>query len=337
MIPLKFKNNNFDNSDSNVFSFISNDKNKIFDISAKEAKQFSTSLDTKNWQEVAFEMYYESNRWLYEIITNANRSDFLFLLDIKKDDLALDVGSGWGQITIPLSKFCNVVSLEKNLEKIEIIKKIAEQENCNNIQYVAANFSDDLFEPNQFDLIILNGVFEWLGEFSTGENPLEIQKNALNKIFELLKPGGTLYIGIENKFGLKYLLGEVDDHTGLEDFVYLDHDLQSSIYKEIKQKKLRVFTHSKTDYQTMLEDTGFNSVKFFGDLPDYKQINTLIDLSSDYPTSFHKRNFEFIPEFNGFNGGLSKYNEKIRYIYNTLSSNELKNLYPSFSIIARKN
>ncbi|KAF6245751.1 class I SAM-dependent methyltransferase [Nitrosopumilus sp. b2] len=337
MTNLKFKNNNFNVIDSDIFSFVSNNKNKIFDITNEDAKKFSNELNHKNWQEVAFDMYYDTNQWLYEIITDSNRSDFLFLLDIKKDDLVLDVGAGWGQISVPLSAYCNVVALEKYLEKIEIIKKIAKQEKCTNIQYVAANFSDDVFEPNQFDLIILNGVFEWISEFSIGENPLEIQRRTLDKIFELLKPRGTLYIGIENRFGLKYILGEADDHTGLEDFVYLDHNTQSLLYKIIKQKDLRVFTHSKKNYQTMLEDAGFHSIRFFGDLPDYKRIKTMIDLSNDYPTSFHKTNLEFIPEFNGYGGHFSILNEKIRHIYTALSSNEIKNLYPSYSIIARKN
>ena len=122
---LKFKNNTFNVFDSDIFSFVIDNTNKIFDISIEDAKRFSSELDHKNWQEVAFDMYYDTNRWLYEIITDSNRSDFLFLLDIKKNDLVLDVGAGWGQVSIPLSKYCSVVALEKNLEKIEIIKKIA--------------------------------------------------------------------------------------------------------------------------------------------------------------------------------------------------------------------
>lgn len=336
MTLLHFQNNSYDVIESDIFSFVTKHKNKLFDITIEDAIKFHDDLNQKNWQEVAFDMYYNTNRWLYEIITDSNRSDFLFLLDIKKDDLCLDVGAGWGQVSIPLSKYCNVVALEKNLEKIKIIKKIAEQENCKNIKYVVANFSDDIFESDQFDLIILNGVFEWIGEFSIGENPLQIQKNSLEKIFKLLKPGGKLYIGIENKFGLKYLLGESDDHTGLKDVVYLENNLQSSIHKIVNQKDLRVFTHSKKDYKTMLENTGFKSITFFGDLPDYKKIKTMIDLSSEDPTLFNKNNLEFIPEFDGYNGTFSDFNEKLRQIYNIISSNELKNLYPSYSIIAKK-
>ncbi len=333
---LKFQNNPLNIFDSDVFSFVTQSDNKIFDISLEDAKKFSNNLNQKNWQEVAFDMYYEKNRWLYEIIIDSTRSDFLFLMDIVKDDLALDIGAGWGQISIPLSKYCNVVALEKNLEKIEIIKKIAKQENCDNLLYVAANISDEIFESNQFNIIILNGVFEWISEFSSGENPLQLQKNLLKKLFRLLKPNGILYIGIENRFGLKYLLGESDDHTGLDDFVYLEHDLQSSIYKTTKQKDLRVFTYSKKDYSLMLESAGFNSVSFFGDLPDYKRIKTMIELSTTNPTSFHKKNLEFIPEFDGYNGNSSKVNEKLRHLYPIFSSDELRNLYPSYSIIARK-
>ena len=51
---------------------------------------------------------------------------------------------------------------------------------------------------------------------------ISFQQNVIRNAYNLLKPGGVLYIGIENKYGLKYLLGEKDDHSGLENFVYLN-------------------------------------------------------------------------------------------------------------------
>ena len=334
---LRFLNNiNINQIDDITYSFLNDNNIKLFDITNEDFLKFKEKLKTQNWMEIAFDMYYETYPWLYKIITDSNRSDFLHLLNIKKDDLALDLGAGWGQISIPLSRICDVVSLEGNLEKIELMKEIAQQENRNNIQYVAADISDDIFENKQFDVVILNGVLEWVGVFSKGMSPIEIQQNVIQTAYNLLKPGGILYIGIENKYGLKYLLGEKDDHTGLENFVYLNNNSIESFYKTLIGKPLRSFTHSKKTYEKMLKISGFENIDFFASLPDYKLPKLMIDLEDDSSIQFAQDNLEFIPEFDGSTGHLSQFNTKLQHIYSIFSPNELSNLYPSYSIIARK-
>ena len=337
MKKLRFLNNTgMKQIDNITYSFLNDNGIKLFDITNEEFLKFQKKLKTQNWMEVAFDMYYETYPWLYKIITDSNRSDFLFLLDIKKDGLALDLGAGWGQISVPLSRFCDVVALEGNLEKIQLIKEIAKQENRNNIQYVAANISDDLFENEQFDLVILNGVLEWVSAFSKGMIPFEIQQKVLQTAYNLLKPGGILYTGIENKYGLKYLLGEKDDHTGLEDFVYLNDNSIESFYKSIIGKPLRSFTHSKKNYEKMLKIAGFENIDFFASLPDYKLPRLMVNLTDDSSIQFAQENLEFIQEFDGATGRISQLNSKLQNIYSVFSPNELSNLYPSYSIIARK-
>jgi len=337
MNKLKFLNNvHVKQIDDITYSFLNDEGIKLFDITNEEFLTFKEKLKSQNWMEVAFDMFYETYPWLYRIITDSTRSDFLFLLDIKKDDLALDLGAGWGQITIPLSRFCDVVALEGNLGKIQIIKEIANQENRNNIQYVAANISDKVFENEQFNFVILNGGLEWVSTSSKGEDPFKIQQNTLQNAYNLLKPNGILYLGIENKYGLKYILGEKDDHTGLEDFIYLNDNSIELFYKSIIGKPLRSFTHSKKEYEHMLKDSGFEDVTFFGSLPDYKLPKLMIDLTDNSCTQFAQKNLEFVQEFDGATGRISKLNHKLQNIYSIFSPNELTNLYPSYSIIARK-
>jgi 2-polyprenyl-3-methyl-5-hydroxy-6-metoxy-1,4-benzoquinol methylase len=334
---LRFLNNiNVNQIDNITYSFLNDNNIKLFDITNEDFLKFKEKLKTQNWMEIAFDMYYETYPWLYKIITDSNRSDFLHLLNIKKNDLALDLGAGWGQISIPLSRICDVVSLEGNLEKIELMKEIAHQENRNNIQYVAADISDDIFENKQFDVVILNGVLERVGVFSKGMSPLDIQQNVIQTAYNLLKPGGVLYIGIENKYGLKYLLGEKDDNTGLENFVYLNDNSIESFYKSIIGKPLRSFTHSKKTYEKMLKISGFENIDFFASLPDYKLPKLMINLEDDSSIQFAQDNLEFIPEFDGSTGYLSQFNTKLQSLYSIFSPNELSNIYPSYSIIARK-
>jgi len=334
---LKFKNpNKARRVDDITYEYLEKPENiDLFDMCKTQYKLFREKLNEKNWQEVAAELYGKNNGWLFKIITNQNRSDFLFLLDIEKNHLALDLGADWGQVAIPLSKFCDVIAVENNIEKVDIMKKIAEQEHRSNLQFVVANISDKIFEHEQFNLVIFNGVLELMGTFSNG-NPIELQQDALNEAYQLLKPGGVLYMSIENKYDLKYILGERDDHTGFKGLVYLTRDTAQRIFEAETGKELRIFMHSKKEYENMLKKAGFQNIKFFGDLPNHKLPNVVIDLSNNSGPSFAAQNLDFVEEYEGSMGERSNYNEKLKYLYQIFSGEELINLYPSFSIIAKK-
>ena len=145
-----------------------------------------------------------------------------------------------------------------------------------------------------------------------------------------------MYIGIENKYGLKYLLGEKDDNTGLENFVYLNDNSIESFYKSVTGNSLSSLTQSKKNYEKMLKISGFKNIDFFASLPDFKLPRLILNSADNSSIQFAQNNLEFIPEFDGSTGHISKLNNKLQNIYSIFSPNELSNLYPSYSIIARK-
>ena len=67
---------------------------------------------------------------------------------------------------------------------------------------------------NSFDLVIVNGVLEWVGEWDLTVDPRTVQVNFLKKILRLLKDDGILLIGIENRIGWGLFLGG-EDHSGM--------------------------------------------------------------------------------------------------------------------------
>ncbi len=66
------------------------------------------------------------------------------------------------------------------------------------------------YEPNSFlrlpfpdasvDIVLLNGVLEWMGAAVINVSPARIQLEALKEIRRVLKPEGVIYIGIENRY-----------------------------------------------------------------------------------------------------------------------------------------
>jgi len=325
--------------DDNIISSIG-DTRKIpyYDTDPDQLSGLIEKLKDNAWLDVISEMYAEENPWLYKIITNNTRSDFIFLLPLKEDDLALDLGAGWGQVAIPLSKFCDVVAVEGNLEKIKIMNEISCQENRENILFVLSDLFHMPFENEQFDFAILNGVLEWIGAFNYEDEPINLQQKILKKICELLTPNGYLYIGIENKCGLKYLLGEIDDHTGLTDFTYLPIEMAKRVFREKTGQELRVFVHNKKEYEEMLKKAGFSSVQFLGVLPDYKLPIYIVDLSSPMISKYFIETMDFVEEHKGgLDGSCSVYNSRLKDLYPVFSSLEIAGFfYPSYAIIAQK-
>lgn len=335
---LKFKDNSMKIIDENTVSSTSEKNVEYYEDLPEQLKELINELENRNWREVIYEKYAEENPWLYKIITDSSRSDFIFLIPLEENNLALDLGAGWGQISIPLSKICDVVAVEGNIEKVEIMKRIARQEKVDNILFVLSNIFDLPFEKNQFNLVIFNGVLEWVGEFSPEKDGIKSQKMALRKAYELLSQGGYLYIGIENKYGLKYLLGEIDDHTGLKDFTYLPVDKAKKTYRNKFGRDLKIFVHAKNEYEKMLKETGFSEIRFFGAFPDYKILHYLVDLSNPVVLKYFIEHMDFVTEHKGGeDGAYSIYNEKLMELYPILNSlGVIEHLCPSYSIIARK-
>ena len=316
---------------SRDYSLFYNSEIVDFAITKREHRLFREKLKTKNWQEAAAEIYYPDKPWAYEMIVSQSRADFLFLLDIKKDDLALVIGADLGQIALPLSRFCNVIAIENDPDKIEIMKIIAKQENQNNIQFVMSDIHQTKFETGKFDLVIIND-FEKIGSLGNKDQMIN-QPEILSETHRILKFGGILYFGALNKFGLQYLLGENVD--GLQDYVYLKNDLAKSIFEAETGEKLRILPHGKKEYKNMVLKSGFKDVNFIGNLRDYRLPYAWVDLSTNHSSEFVAKNIYFLDGYDMSNKIISKYNQKLKHLYEIFSQ-QLPDLYPSYSIMAQK-
>src|SRR5580700_10347900 len=89
------------------------------DIPAEQMPRLLEALGSRPWREVIKEFYESQNPWLYRIVTDPARVMTLELLDLRGGCSCLDVGSGWGQFSIPMAQLgCKVVSLDLTLERL---------------------------------------------------------------------------------------------------------------------------------------------------------------------------------------------------------------------------
>lgn len=288
------------------------------------------------WSSVLTDLLKEKNDWLLQIITNNLRNKFIDEKNLSKEDFVLDVGAGWGQFSIPLAKTNRICTVEPNPEKIEFIKTVAKQENVEeNIFFVGADYLQLQFDT-KFDFILCIGVLEWIGSFRDDLEPFEAQLSFLNKARKDLKQNGTMVIGIENRIGLKYLLGAADDHTGIPHISYFNYKGARKKFNEKTNKELKCFTYSLGEYTNMLKRSGFSKIQFYVALPDYKLPQKIFPINGEV-CAFNDflRNGKMVKEHSGTDGSELPFQELLQSTYRTLASENLAHHFaPSFFIEA---
>ena len=199
------------------------------------------------------EISLSDGRWPVFYHFSRLRENILNWYNFKEDCTILEVGAGCGALTGMLCKKAKrVYSNEMSMRRAEILYN--RYININNLDIIVGSIMDVELEP-QFDYVILMGVFEYSAIYCSSNSPYN---DLLKKVKGFLKPDGRLIIGIENKFGIKYLSGAPEDHTG----GFFDG------INGYKNEKVRTF--SRNEIINILHKAGFKNQKFYYPYPDYK-------------------------------------------------------------------
>lgn len=236
----------------------------------EELEKALAIIEEKGWDE--FKTLYQGK---FDFTFEENRADWRFDIPINKDSIILESGAGMGRTTIPLARIAGkVVAFDTSFLRMKYLKKRAEKEGLNNIEVFVGDIFNLPLEDNSFDVVSMNGVLEWVGKTNRFKKPREAQIEALKICKRLLKKGGYLYIGIENRFALAYLRGI--DHGGLRYTSYMPRFL-ATIYSKLRGKgPYDVYTYSKGGYERLLDDAGFKDYKFYLPYPGYNLPRTII-------------------------------------------------------------
>ena len=249
----------------------------------------------------------ESGDWLAtakELIPNYlpavepfDRADAQFFWPTTSKSRILDAGCMWGGLTIPVAQYCGeIFAVDKTLETLTFLKIRAEQMGFRNIHVVNSPLRNLPFPNDYFDMVILNGVLEWVAfdqevvlEIHWGkkrsdsatysQNPRQMQMDVLRELQRIIKPGGYLYLAIENRIGYPYLIGYPDDHMNIRFVPFLPRFIANAITKWKLKCEYRTYTYSLPGYRSLLEDSGFPDQEFYGAFPGYRSPKTIIPLN----------------------------------------------------------
>ena len=290
------------------------------------------------WRDAVSSYCAGNNSWLYQIVTNPARALFFQQHPPQPGARILDLGAGWGQIALPLARRDNtasVTALEPTHERLAFIQAAAAQERLSKqMQFVQADFLDLEFGPS-FDLVCCVGVLEWVPKFHAGD-PQTVQLDFLRRMRSALRPGGQCCIGIENRLGLKYVLGARDDHTAQRNVSVFDAALAKAKHRGLTGEELRAFTYTHAEYLALFREAGFECVETHAAFPDYKLPQLILPI--DPPATFNRTllTYPIPPEHDGIDGQLLPHPEEYVSHYRSLAQMGLAHCFsPSFFFVLR--
>ena len=252
------------------------------EISQDLMQQINKQIQKENWKDVLKRTLGEHNQEeTYDFVTDLKRANWHLFLPLPSNAHVLDIGCGLGTISHSLSRhYEKIVSIETVPERLFFSKIRFQQENIQNVELVRANLLDLPFPENSFDLVVMNGVLEWVGLSEQSKNPRDLQLLALRNIHRVLKNTGTLYIGIENRIGYSYFLGRVD-HSYLKYSSLLPRRLANLYTRRKKNEDYRTYTYSYSGYQKLLKQAGFQDTNFYCPFPGYNKQNLIFELKKN--------------------------------------------------------
>ena len=267
------------------------------------------------------------------------RAGWKYLTDLSNTEYALVLGHGMEITSLNLCRtFNNVFAMGVGLDQLMLANKMGAAKGIKNLNIVRGGDTQFLpFPSDFFDLICVNDVLERVpltdkqdrvnvnNKFLKGfnmmiepwskSNPVKMQMHFLNEINRILKPNGTMYLAIENRFNYRYFLKTPDRHMNLL-FPSIMPRFFANLYSLCaKGESYRSYSHSYFGIKKILIKCNFKQLHFYSMKPDHRLFHEII----------------FLDKMNMQQANQGSIKERIK---NRLFRS--KYLCPSFGIIARK-
>jgi ubiquinone/menaquinone biosynthesis C-methylase UbiE len=249
------------------------------EFSHEEMREIVQTAEKEGWRDTVSKFFSSEDRNIEHLIVGEKRTKFKELIHLSGDEFILDIGCGYGAISTQLSRHArHVVSIDSGLDRLRLFSVIKRQENIDNITII--HNSDILRLPvksNFFDVIVIVGVFEYLPMALMDQSITEAQHSILRELMRVLKPGGKLYMGTKNRFGVQYLTGAAD-HNGLKFGPILPRPAANLLTRILYNKPYRIIIDSLPGYKKLFHEAGFTNTAFYWPYPGYQQPDMFVSL-----------------------------------------------------------
>lgn len=209
----------------------------------------------------------------FDYASEPGRADFLYVLPLTQESVVLDLGSGYGNIALQLAQHAgHVVAADATYELLRFSKMRADENAVTNLDFVHIDplEIDTLpFAEKTFDVIILNGVLEWVGSGVATGDPEAHQRSLLRRLYTLLKDDGVICIAIENRLHPQWW--KRDPHAKVAFTAIVPRALAQIIAraKGIRDG-YRTYIYGRGGYRRLLRSAGFLTSKFYYPFSTYR-------------------------------------------------------------------
>lgn len=263
-IDYPIKNNVFYFSEDDFFYSV---------FSRTDAESIAELSELTTWQNAIDTYSSKVGEYTYKYITDLSRADWFIYLPSLYGKTILDIGSGWGNLALVLSKRCNsYICCDGNSYNLRLLSTRIRDNNIKNTSLFMYNANKELalpLENESIDLVILNGVLEWMGNIDSTISPKVLQIMALKEIRRVLKKGGLIYLGIENRYALGHLRG-ARPHGELPFIGLLPRFFSNVIMKFSVGRKHGTYIYSLNGYKRLFKKSGFEISQSIMPVPDYR-------------------------------------------------------------------
>jgi len=259
------------------------------EIPREQMQEINRRAAEENWKKVLVESPDATVRRAAAMILDLDRANWHFLAGLPADCDVLDLGAGTGTTSHALARhYRQITALEPVLERVQFMRHRFAQENIGNVRIVRSSLWTLPFLPESFDLVAMNGVLEWVPVGREGD-PETVQIEALKNAFRLLRPGGYLYVGIENRFASGYFAGYNDPHAELPWVTILPRRMANWYARQRGRDGYRNYLYSSRGYHRLLRKAGFTRLKTYLAIPSYNDPRFLIPLEGDEYSNYARK------------------------------------------------
>lgn len=200
---------------------------------------------------------------------NTAKADFYRNLGLEASCRFLDIGAGSGVISAEMSRHCaGGTALDFAEEATAFMKLRFQQDGLGNLHVVRGDALRLPFTSGSFDLVILNGVLEWVAAYTKGQSCRSVQIDFLKETRRCLKPGGRVAIAIENRWDLEHFLG-ASPHGEPPFVAVMPRILARAVNYLLKGRDYRTYIYGRSGYRRLLNAAGyFNSTVYIA-VPNY--------------------------------------------------------------------